>query len=363
MADDKINEVRQQIDALDRQLLELVNQRARLAQEIGHLKKGADDAPVYRPEREAMIFRRMQEANPGPLPGSAIRSIWRELMSACRGLERPLRAAFLGPVGTFSEQAMRRRFGDAVEGVPCDSIEDVFRVTEAGSVDFGVVPIENSTEGSVSRSQDMFLSTPLQITSEITVPVRHVLMSKSGRMEDVKAVLAHPQALAQCTVWLHRHLPGIEQVPVSSNGEAARRASEDPTLAAIGSETALPIYGLRAIAHAIQDDPTNRTRFLVIGNQTVAPSGTDQTSLILGVPDRAGALYELIEPLSRHGVSMKRFESRPARQGGWEYYFFIDLIGHQADPAVKLAFEELRARSAFFRCLGSYPAEPGSING
>ncbi|MDO5058224.1 MAG: prephenate dehydratase [Lautropia sp.] len=357
MANEGINEVRQEIDVLDGQLLELVNRRARLAQRIGELKQGADDAPVYRPEREALIIRNLQARNPGPLPDTAIRSIWRELMSACRGLERPLRVAFLGPVGTFSEQAMRRRFGDAVEGVPCGSIDDVFRVTEAGNVDFGVVPIENSTEGSVTRSQDMFLSTSLQIVSEITVPVRHVLMSRQGRLADVKQVLAHPQALAQCTMWLQRHLPGVTLVPVSSNGEAARRAAEDDSLAAIGSETALPIYGLQPVAHAIQDDPMNRTRFLVVGNQPVARCGMDQTSLILGVPDRAGALYELIEPLSRHGVSMKRFESRPARQGGWEYYFYIDLTGHREDEAVQRALDELKSRAAFFKCLGSYPSE------
>ncbi|MDO4636937.1 MAG: prephenate dehydratase [Lautropia sp.] len=357
MADREINRIRQEIDALDEQLLGLFNQRARLAQEIGDLKKGANDAPVYRPEREAMIIGRLQAMNPGPLPDMAVRSIWRELMSACRGLERPLRIAFLGPWGTFSEQAMRLRFGDAVEGVPCTSIDDVFRVTEAGTVDFGVVPIENSTEGSVTRSQDLFLNTPLRITSEITLPVRHVLMSKSGLMKAVRRIVAHPQALAQCTLWLQRNLPEAELIPVSSNGEGARRAAEDASMAAIGSETALAIYDLLPVAHAIQDDPMNRTRFLVLGMQKVQPSGQDQTSLILGVPDRAGALYQLIEPLSRHGVTMKRFESRPARQGGWEYYFYIDLTGHQDDLDVSKALADLKERSAFFRLLGSYPAD------
>ncbi|MDO5102029.1 MAG: prephenate dehydratase [Lautropia sp.] len=357
MSQDGIAAVRQQIDALDQQLLALVNERAKLAQRIGALKKDANDAPVYRPEREAMVIRKLQAANRGPLPAAAISSIWRELMSACRGLERPLRVAFLGPVGTFSEQAMRRRFGDAVEGVPCTSIDDVFRITEAGNVDFGVVPIENSTEGSVTRSQDLFLNTSLQIASEITVPVRHVLMSKSGLLEDIRLVLAHPQALAQCTMWLQRNLPGVELMPVSSNAEGARRAAEDGSIAAIGSESALAIYDLLAVAHAIQDDPMNRTRFLVVGHQAVERCGVDQTSLILGVPDRAGALHELIEPLSRHGVSMKRFESRPARQGGWEYYFYIDVTGHREDAEVKAGLEELKSRSAFFKLLGSYPSE------
>lgn len=357
MADTGISALRAEIDRLDQQLLMLANQRARIAQQIGALKKGANDAPVYRPEREAQIIRRLQADNPGPLPEAAIQSIWREVMSACRGLERPLRVAFLGPAGTFSEQAMRRRFGDAVEGVPCTSIDDVFRITEAGNVDFGVVPIENSTEGSVTRSQDLFLSTTLQIASEITVPVRHVLMSRSGLLQDIRLVLAHPQALAQCTLWLQKNLPGVELLPVASNAEGARRAAGDGTIAAIGSESALSIYDLVAVAHAIQDDPMNRTRFLVIGNQPVARCGVDQTSLILGVPDRAGALHELIEPLSRHGVSMKRFESRPARSGGWEYYFYIDLTGHREDAPVHAALEELKSRSAFFKLLGSYPSE------
>lgn len=357
MADREIEAVRKQIDALDMQILGLVNERARLAQRIGDLKKDANDAPVYRPEREAMVIRQLQTANPGPLPDGAVRAVWRELMSACRGLERPLRVAFLGPSGTFSEAAMRARFGDAVEGVPCTSIDDVFRVTEAGTVDFGVVPIENSTEGSVTRSQDLFLHTPLTIAAEITVPVRHVLMSRSGLMADVKKVVAHPQALAQCTNWLRTNLPNVELVPVSSNGEGARLAAEHGDMAAIGSETALALYDLVGVAHAIQDDAMNRTRFLVVGMQRVGRSGMDQTSLILGVPDRAGALYELIEPLSRHGVTMKRFESRPARSGGWEYYFYIDLTGHRDDEPVAKALDELKHRSAFFRLLGSYPAD------
>lgn len=361
MSKEEIGVWRQRIDELDRQLLDLVNQRARMAQTIGELKKGANDAPVYRPEREAMVIEKLQDGNPGPLPATAIRSIWREVMSACRGLERPLRVAFLGPVGTFSEQAMRRRFGDAVEGVPCTSIDEVFWITEAGNVDFGVVPIENSTEGSVTRSQDLFLTTMLQIASEITVPVRHVLMSKSGVLKDIRTVLAHPQALAQCTLWLQRNLPGIELVPVSSNAEGARRVAEDDSFAAIGSENALALYDLVAVAHAIQDDPMNRTRFLVIGNQEVERCGSDQTSLILGAPDRPGALYDLMEPFSRYGVSMKRFESRPARQGGWEYYFYIDLTGHREDEPVRAALDELKGRSAFFKLLGSYPSEAARL--
>ena len=227
-------------------------------------------------------------------------------------------------------------------------------------MDFGVVPIENSTEGSVTRSQDLFLNTPLRIASEITVPVRHVLMSRSGLMADVKKVVAHPQALAQCTNWLQRNLPDVELMPVSSNGEGARLAAADGSLAAIGSETALALYDLVAVAHAIQDDPMNRTRFLVIGMQRVARSGMDQTSLILGVPDRAGALYELIEPLRARGDD-EALESRPARQGGWEYYFYIDLTGHEDDPVVAKALVELKDRSAFFRLLGSYPSERATV--
>jgi chorismate mutase/prephenate dehydratase len=354
---EELGRLRAAIDAIDRQVLALLSERARRALEVGEIKK-RDDAPVFRPEREAAVIAGLQADNPGPLPASAVAAIWREIMSACRGLERRLKVAYLGPAGTFSEQAMRQHFGSEVDAMPCPTIDEVFRATEAEAADFGVVPVENSTEGAVNRSLDLFLSSPLLIASEVTVRVRHNLMSLGGEASRVRKVCAHPQALAQCTNWLDRNFPGIERVPVASNAEGARLAAEDPTLAAIAGDLALELYGLTAIATGIQDDPLNRTRFLVIGRYRSPPTGRDQTSLILSVPDRAGAVHSLIEPLARHGVSMKRFESRPARQGNWEYYFHIDIIGHQDDAPVAAALAEIRSQAAFFKMLGSYPYEP-----
>ena len=351
-----LDDLRKAIDAIDQQLLALLSERARHALAVGDVKK-VDNAPVYRPEREAQVIASLQASNPGPLPAEAIASIWREVMSACRGLERRLRVAYLGPAGTFSEQAMRRHFGAGVEGMPCATIDEVFRSTEAEASDFGVVPVENSTEGAVNRSLDLLLTSPLVISSEVTVPVRHILMAQSAKTDGISKVCAHPQALAQCTNWLNRNHPHLERVPVSSNAEGARMAAADPGIAAIAGDLALELYRLQAIALGIQDDPLNRTRFLVVGRYRSTPSGRDQTSLILAVPDRAGAVHALIEPLARHGVSMKRFESRPARQGGWEYNFYIDLIGHQDDPAVAPALAELKGRCAFYKSLGSYPSE------
>jgi chorismate mutase/prephenate dehydratase len=352
--DPRLAELRERIDAVDAQLLELLNRRARLAIEVGEVKK-LTDAPVYRPEREAQVIARLRERNPGPLGGDAIEAIHREVMSACRELERRMRVAYLGPAGTYSEQALRRHFGQGVDAIACASIDEVFRVTEARGTDFGVVPVENSSEGAVNRSLDLLLQTALRICGEVTLPIVHSLLTRSGTLEGVGKVCAHPQALAQCQAWLDRHCPGLERVPVSSNAEGARLAAAEPGTAAIASEEAAARYGLSAAARGIQDDPHNRTRFLVLGRHACTPSGADQTSLILSVPDRAGAMHALIEPLARHGVSMKRFESRPARQGTWEYYFHLDLIGHEQDPPVAQALIELRRNAAFFKLAGSYP--------
>ena len=348
--------LRQQIDAVDARILEALSERARLAQEVGVFKH-ATQAPVLRPEREAQILDRLARVNPGPLPDESIVAIWREVISACRALERRLRIAYLGPVGTFSEQAVYAHFGHGVEPLPMPSFEEVFRSTEAGSVDFGIVPVENSTEGAVNRSLDLFLQTSLRICGEVSIPIRHHLLTASGTLEGVVRVCAHSQALAQCAGWLDRNLPGIERVPVSSNAEGARRAAVEPGTAAIAGDGSLAFYAVQAVAESIQDDPLNRTRFALVGRHVCGPSGADQTSLILAVPDRAGAVHALIEPLARHGVSMKRFESRPARQGAWEYNFYIDLLGHEQDPPVAAALAEIRANSAFYKSLGSYPRE------
>jgi chorismate mutase/prephenate dehydratase len=353
---DRLSELRNRIDEVDQRLLEALAERARLVLEVGAFKH-ATNAPVLRPEREAQILRRLAERNPGPLSAGAVTAIWREVISACRELERRLRVGYLGPVGTFSEQAVLAQFGHGVDAVPLPSFDEVFRSVEAGTVDFGVVPVENSTEGAVNRSLDLFLQTPLRICGEISIPVRHNLLTASGTMDGVTRVCAHEQALAQCVGWLGRNHPNLERVAVSSNAEGARLASVEPHTAAIAGDAALGRYDVRVVAEGIQDDPLNRTRFAVVGHYACGPSGDDQTSLILSVPDRAGAVHALIEPLARHGVSMKRFESRPARQGGWQYYFYIDLLGHEQDPSVAAALAELRANAAFFKSLGSYPRE------
>jgi chorismate mutase/prephenate dehydratase len=354
MSDDKLKPLRDQIDAIDAQLLALLNQRARVAQEVGHVK-AETNAPVFRPEREAQVLTRVAENNPGPLASADLQSIFREIMSACRALEKRVVVAFLGPAGTYSEQAVWQQFGQAVEGLPCVSIDEVFRSVEAGTADFGVVPVENSTEGTVNRTLDLLMQTSLSISGEIALPVQHSLMSRGGSMEGITRICAHSQALAQCQAWLTQHYPHIERQALASNGEAARVASEDPNVAAIASEAAAKRYGL-AIAHAhIQDDPHNRTRFFVIGSLKPGVSGRDQTSLVLSVPNKSGAVYELLAPLARHGVSMTRFESRPARTGRWEYYFFVDVEGHAQEPRVAQALDELQSQAALFKVLGSYP--------
>ena len=346
--------LRTQIDTVDRELLALLNRRAQLALDVGEVKKKYG-APVFRPERELQVIRKVQGANPGPLLDESVASIWREVMSACRGLEKPLEIAFLGPAGTFSEQALYAHCHE-VTGVPCPSIDEVFRAVEAGTVEYGVVPVENSTEGAVSRTLDLFLQTSLKISGEIALKVHHNLMASTPDMKGVTVVRAHAQALAQCQNWLSANYPHLERQAVSSNAEAARMASEDPTVAAIAGESAANRYHLHIIRSHIQDDPHNRTRFAVIGRYETEPSGSDQTSLILSVPNKAGAVYQLLAPLAENGVSMCRFESRPARSGAWEYYFYVDVEGHQHEPAVTRAIETLRRNAAYLKVLGSYPS-------
>ena len=354
MSDDKLKPLRDQIDAIDAQLISLLNQRAKVAQAVGHIK-AETNAPVFRPEREAQVLARVAERNDGPLISSDLQSIFREVMSACRALEKRITVAYLGPAGTYSEQAVWQQFGQAVEGLPCVSIDEIFRSVEAGTADFGVVPVENSTEGAVNRTLDLLMRTTLSISGEVALPVQHSLMTRTGTMNGITTVCAHSQALAQCQAWLNEHYPQLERRAVASNGEAARMASEEPGVAAIAGDMAARRYSL-AIAHAhIQDDPHNRTRFFVIGTLQPGPSGRDQTSLLLSVPNKSGAVYELLAPLARHGVSMTRFESRPARTGRWEYFFFVDIEGHAHDAKVAQALAELQTQAAFFKLLGSYP--------
>ncbi len=351
---DKLTPLRQQIDAIDAQILDLLSQRGRIAQEVGHVK-AETDAPVFRPEREAQVLRGVAERNPGPLKNSDVQTIFREVMSACRALEKRVTVAYLGPAGTFSEQAVYQQFGSAVHGLPCASIDEVFRATEAGTADFGVVPVENSSEGAINRTLDLLLATTTLISGEVSIPVHHSLMTKTGSMDGVTVVCAHSQALAQCQVWLNLHHPNVERRAVASNAEAAVMASKDPTIAAIASEMAGEQYQLGVVQAHIQDDPHNRTRFVVIGSLETGRSGRDRTSLVLAVPNKAGAVYKLLAPLATHGVSMTRFESRPARIGTWEYYFYVDVEGHRQDEPVARALEELHDNAAFFKLLGSYP--------
>jgi chorismate mutase/prephenate dehydratase len=353
--------LRTRIDAVDRELLAMLNRRAALAREVGEIKK-REGSVVFRPEREAQVIDGLKSLNPGPLQTDSVAPIWREIMSACRALETPTRVAYLGPAGTFSELAALGYFGSGIVRVPCASIDEVFRATTAGAADYGVVPVENSTEGVVARSLDLFLTTPLFIIGETSLSVQHNLLRRDNSLAGIQAVCAHPQALAQCHGWLSYHLPDVERRPVSSNAEGARLASLDPALAAVASDRAGSEFGLHVVAPAIQDDPHNRTRFAIVTHPERQPqpqaSGHDCTSLVVSVTNRPGAVHDMLVPLKEHGVSMSRFESRPARTADqWEYYFYIDLQGHPDEPSVARALAELRGVCSFFKLLGTYPLD------
>ena len=350
--------LRNQIDSLDRQLLALVNQRAHVAEQVGALKKQEGTA-FFRPDRVAQVIEKIKNHNPGPLKDVHVAAIWREIMSACLALEAPQRVAVLGPQGTFCEEAAVQYFGGAVDFMYCNTFEDVFHATAAGSAQYGVVGVENSTEGVVNRTLDMFRSTPCHIVGEVSMLIRHNLLRSSDALGGIEVVAAHPQALAQCHAWLGKYLPNAERRPVESNAEGARLAALNPTWAAISSERAAQQFGLHITAPAIQDEAYNRTRFAIICLPHTlampAPTGRDSTSLIVSVPNEPGAVHDLLVPLKKHGVSMTRFESRPARTGQWEYYFYIDLEGHPSQPHVAAALQELQALCAFYKLLGSYP--------
>ncbi|WP_284335381.1 prephenate dehydratase [Comamonas sp. NoAH] len=351
-------QLRNQIDTLDKQLLELVNQRAHVAEQVGELKK-KEGSTFFRPDRVAQVIEKIKNNNPGPLKGAHVAAIWREIMSACLALESPQRVAVLGPEGTFCEEAAVQYFGGAADFLYCNTFEEVFHATAAGSAQYGVVGVENSTEGVVNRTLDMFRNTPCHIVGEVSMLIRHNLLRSSNAVQGIEVVAAHPQALAQCHAWLSKHLPHAELRPVESNAEGARLAALNPNWAGISSERAAQQFGLHIVSHAIQDDAYNRTRFAVIclpdTLPTPAPTGNDSTSLVISVPNRPGAVHDLLVPLKKHGVSMTRFESRPARTGQWEYYFYIDLEGHPAQPNVAQALQELQTLSAFYKVLGTYP--------
>jgi chorismate mutase/prephenate dehydratase len=353
-----IGDLRTQIDALDERLHTLLNQRARLAQRAG-ISKGRDGRTVdfYRPEREAEVLRRALERNAGPLRNEEIVRLFREIMSACLAQEEPLKVAFLGPEGTFTQAAVLKHFGHSVRALALATVDEVFQEVEGGSADFGVVAIENSSEGTITNTLDRFLASALHICGEVELRIHHCLMGKMDSLERVVRVCSHGQALAQCRGWLAEHLPECERVAVASNAEGARRARDEHGTAAIAGETAAEVYGLNLLAREIEDRADNTTRFLVLGRKLLRPSGADRTTLLLSARDTQspGALQRLLEPFSRHGISMSRIESRPSRRRKWDYVFFIDIEGHAEDSRVRRALALLKRRASLCRVLGSYP--------
>jgi chorismate mutase/prephenate dehydratase len=353
-----LGKVRTQIDAIDEKIHALINDRARLAQQVGISKtQEGKTVDFYRPEREAQVLRMAKERNNGPLRDEEVLRLFREIMSACLAQQEPLKVAFLGPEGTFTQAAVLNHFGHSVRGLPLTSIDEVFHEVEAASADFGVVPIENSTEGTVNHTLDRFIASPLTICGEVELRIHHSIMGKMSSLGRIVRICSHPQALAQCRVWLDEHLPDVERVPVSSNAEGARRARDEQGTAAIAGETAAEVYGLKILAAEIEDRPDNTTRFFVLGRKLFTPSGEDRTTLLvsIGHTDSPGALQRLLQPLADHRVSMTRIESRPSHKKKWDYVFFIDIEGHADDKHVAEALAELKKRASLFRILGSYP--------
>lgn len=356
MADEQeeLSQLRAGIDHIDSEVLRLLSERAKLAQRVGEIKHGN----IYRPEREAQVLRRIAEVNPGPLPSGAVRTIFREIMSACLALEQPLKIAYFGPAGTFTESAAQKHFGSAPSFTPFLTIDDVFRAVESGNADYGVVPVENSTEGAVGRTLDLLLTSPLMICGEVMLRIHQNLLSKAESPAGLKKLYSHAQSLAQCHEWLNRNLPNVARVPVASNAEAARLAAADPESCAIAGEAAARLYELNVLAGSIEDNPDNTTRFLVLATHDSGPSGIDKTSFVCSAQNKPGAVHDLLTPLADHGVSMSKFESRPARGFGgsrWEYVFFIDVEGHRETATVAAALDDLRGRVGFLKELGSYP--------
>jgi chorismate mutase/prephenate dehydratase len=353
---DDLTEVRDEIDSLDRQIQSLISERARLAFRVRETK-GESRAAVdyFRPEREAQVLRSVVERNEGPLSDSEMIRLFREIMSACLAQQEPLKVAYLGPEGTFTQQAVHRHFGHSVHALSLPAIDEVFEQVQSGDADFGVVPIENSTQGIVSHTLDMFLVSDLKICGEIELRVHQNLLTLARSLEQVERVYSHQQSLSQCKNWLKAHLPGVELIAVGSNSEAARRVRNTPEAAAIAGRAAADIYGLPVLSADIEDHPDNTTRFLVIGRKLFNSSGEDKTTMLLSGHSKPGLLYGLLEPFHKHGVNMTRIESRPSRKGKWAYVFFVDVEGHAKDENVAAALKELEKISKYSRVLGSYP--------
>ena len=360
MNDDALQELRERIDLIDEQLLELFNQRAGCAVDVAAVKRQRSEASdesidFFRPDREAQVIKRLKHLNKGPLSDDEVGRLIREVMSACLALEQPLKIAYLGPEGTFTQSAALKHFGHSVSTIPMSSIPDVFSSVESGHADYGLVPVENSTEGVISHTLDMFIDSSLKVCGEVEIRVHHHLANRSQNVSALRHIYSHQQSFAQCRRWLDQNFPGIERIPVSSNAEAARLASIEEDAAAICGLPAVEIFGLKICYENIEDLSDNTTRFVIIGRQEVAPSGNDKTSLLISTKNIPGALLGLLQPLADHGISMNKIESRPAQGHKWAYVFFIDVDGHQQDKNVIAAFDELRHQAALFKILGSYP--------
>jgi chorismate mutase/prephenate dehydratase len=350
--------IRKRIDDVDCQIQALINERARFAQAVG-VSKGPMAAAVdyYRPEREAEVLRAVLERNEGPLRDEEMLRLFREIMSACLAQQEPLKVGYLGPEGTFTQTAVYKHFGHSVRGLPYSTIDEVFQEVESGAADFGVVPIENSTEGSVNHTLDMFLTSPLKIGGEIEMRIEQHLLGRMKGLDSVERICAHEQSLAQCRGWLREYLPHVELIGVASNATGARRARDESGTAAIGGDAAAEVYGLDIMVNNIEDRSDNSTRFLVIGRELLGASGKDKTTILVSTSGTGGAgiLHALLQPFATSGVSMTRIESRPSRRKNWDYVFFIDLEGHAEEPQLKEALAELEKNSSLFRLIGAYP--------
>ena len=354
-SENSLDKVRERIDNIDSQIEKLISERAQCALDVAEIKRAAGEFNFYRPEREAQILNKAKERNSGILSDDEMARLFREIMSACLALEQPLKIAYLGPEGTYTQSAALKHFGHSVTTTPVAAIDEIFREVESGSADFGVVPVENSTEGMVNQSMDMFINSPLIICGEVQLRIHHHFLSRLSDINNIKRIYSHQQSFAQCREWLNSHMVGVERITVNSNAEAARCAAKENDAAAIAGVTAGEIYHLQSIARNIEDDSQNTTRFLVVGKEKTTASGNDKTSLMLSSQNRPGALYSLLEPFRRFGVSMTRVESRPARQGMWEYVFFVDIEGHIDDKNIQQALAEVKNGSSMFKVLGSYP--------
>ncbi|MEQ1591696.1 MAG: prephenate dehydratase [Thiobacillaceae bacterium] len=350
--DEALKKLRDRIDSLDDEILQRLSERAGIAQEVGRAKNGE---VIYRPEREAQIVRRLRETNPGPLSGDSVERLFREIMSSCRALEQNMRIAYMGPAGNFSQAATYKQFGHEIDALPEADIDACFRAVETGRADFAVVPVENSTEGAISRTLDLIVGSPLKICGEVMLPVHQTLMRKGEGLTGIERVYGHAQSLAQCRNWLGRHLPHAECISVVSNSEGAQRASQDPDSATLGSDVAAELYGLNIVETRVEDEASNTTRFLVLGTSDAAPSGCDKTSLVLGARNQPGAIVQLLQPLADAGISMSKLESRPARSANWEYLFFVVCEGHRSDAKLAATLAKIEKGAAFLKILGSYP--------